>query len=174
MITTTEQKPIKSIAFNGINGTESEPPYASDPARHYTWKVVRYHNSAVPIAQDEDAAYTAYTEAKAEADTAWDALSSTETSRWMAAHHRWVVAETKLEGAARAWEQAYREFDALWMGNLFGETSSDVYDQILRASNVRDLRSVNRPGYYNLVSDASETRRDREEITKKTLKHLPR
>ncbi|MEU4703383.1 hypothetical protein [Nonomuraea dietziae] len=167
MATATAEHPIKSIIVNGIIGNEPEP---DDNERYYIWKAVRFHNTAVPRAQEEEQAWNAFADAEIATEQAWRALESTPTNDWASAHHRWVLAEHELNIAARRWESAAAAMDKAWGDTNWSDRSLDVYDQIVRHLGVRDLLSAPRDkSHYSLHIDLEKRRREREENTRKTL-----
>ncbi|MET8006170.1 hypothetical protein [Nonomuraea glycinis] len=168
--TTTTEKPIRQIKANGFTGSEPAP---DDNDAYFVWKVVRFHNSAVPLALEEEQAWTTYAGAETAAEQAWQALSTTSTGDWAAAHHRWVVAEHALDTTARAWSSAAAEMERHWEENNWGDRSIDTYDQIVRQLDVRCLLSSNRGrSHYGLYLDLERRRRERETLTAKTLQRL--
>ncbi|MFG1976995.1 hypothetical protein ACGFJC_47350 [Nonomuraea fuscirosea] len=164
---TTADLPIKTLKINEFTGNEPEP---DDNDRYFAWKIARRHNTAVPLAQEEEQAWNAYTVAEEAAEQAWQALDSAPTSDWAATHHRWVKAEHSLDAAAGRWQSAAAAMDRAWDEVNWGDRAYDFYNQVLRQTGIRALMSANRPAsHYSLQTQVQQRRREREKITKKTL-----
>ncbi|MEU6713056.1 hypothetical protein ABZ897_16360 [Nonomuraea sp. NPDC046802] len=171
MPTTTTEKPIKLIIVNGFTGNEPEP---DDNTSYLIWRVVRFHNASVPQAQAEEQTWKTYTAAEAAAEQAWQALDTTSTSEWVAAHHRWVKAEHELDTAAHAWECASRAMEDAWMSCNWGDRTIEVYEQVIREVGVRELIGAGRnKSSFSLASDLRSRRREREQLAGKTINRLP-
>ncbi|WP_433513913.1 hypothetical protein ACQP2T_61915 [Nonomuraea sp. CA-143628] len=168
---TTADKPIQTIAINGFTGRE---PIPDDDAHYLAWKVARHHNAAVPAALEEEQAWNAYTSAETATEHAWQALDTTPTSEWAAAHHRWVKAEHALSAAASQWHSAATAMDQAWEDANWSDRALDFYAQAAAQAGVRELLGTNRPTSSHWVHlDVERRRREREQLAGKTLQRLP-
>ncbi|MFI6629298.1 hypothetical protein ACIBI7_10600 [Nonomuraea fuscirosea] len=171
MATATAEKPIKLINVNGITGNEPAP---DDNASYFTWKLVRRHNTAVPLALEEEQAWNAYISAEAVTEQAWQALDTAPTTDWAAAHHRWVKAEHALDAAARQWQSAAAAMDQAFDDANWSDRAFEFYEEVTRQAGIRELLCANRPTSSPWQAlDVERRRREREQLAGKTLQRLP-
>ncbi|MEV0996760.1 hypothetical protein [Nonomuraea sp. NPDC050202] len=170
MATATTEKPIKPITVNGITGNEPAP---DDHAKYLVWKVVHRHNTAVPLALEEEQAWNGYISAEAATEQAWQALDTTHTTDWAAAHHRWVKAEQALDTAVRRWESAAAALEQAFDDAHWGDRTYEFYEEVTRQAGIRELLCANRPTSPWQTLDVERRRREREQLAGKTLQHLP-
>ncbi|MFG3229374.1 hypothetical protein ACGF07_31955 [Kitasatospora sp. NPDC048194] len=160
---------VTRLAIRGFTGDEPKPEYAGEGEDRRAWLAARYYNKLAPITAEGDKLSAAFDAARATAAQLWEALATTSTDQWLAAHHRWVLAEAAVTEIGDQVELCHRSHRYTEDGLTLSDHTFETLNEAIRQTPGTDW-----PGGVRAYSDvfkAREQRNERERLAGKTAAH---